>query len=66
MRYGYWWIEGMLGVLLIIAPFAGRFTELRAALYTDVILGILLVIWALVGYLTVGEMKAQGPHPTHA
>lgn len=66
MRYGYWWIEGLLGVLLIIAPFVEHFRELRVATYTDVILGFLLVIWALVGYLYMGEMKAQSPHPTHA
>jgi hypothetical protein len=28
MRYGYWWIEALLGVALIVAPFVGKFTEL--------------------------------------
>jgi len=65
MRYGYWWIEALLGVILIVAPFVERFTELRAALYTDVIVGILLLVWALVGYWSMGE-KAQRMHPTHA
>ncbi len=66
MRYGYWWIEALLGVVLIIAPFAGKFTELRTAAYTDVIVGALLLVWAVVGYWYIGEMKAQGADPTHA
>lgn len=65
MRYGYWWIEALLGVILIVAPFVERFTELRAALYTDVIVGIVLLVWALVGYWSMGE-KAQRMYPTHA
>jgi hypothetical protein len=66
MRYGYWWIEALLGVVLIAAPYVAHFTALRAALYTDVIVGAVLVIWALVGYLTLGEDGARRPHPTHA
>lgn len=55
MRYGYWWIEGLLGVVLIVAPFVGKFTELHPASYTDVIIGVLLVVWAIVGYRLLGE-----------
>lgn len=52
MGNGYWWVEGILGVLLIIAPF---FEHLRRpAAWTDVIFGILFVIWALVGYYSLG------------
>ena len=65
MRYGYWWIEALLGVVLIVAPFAGRFTELHPASYTDVIVGVLLVVWSLVGYWNLG-MRAPEAHPTHA
>ncbi len=65
MRYGYWWIEALLGVALIVAPFAGKFTELRPASYTDVGVGVLLVVWALVGYWYVGG-KTSGMHPTRA
>ncbi len=66
MRYGYWWIEALLGAVLIVAPFAGKFTMLHPASYTDVIVGALLVVWALVGYWYMGEIKVQGTRPTHA
>lgn len=66
MRYGYWWIEALLGAVLIIAPFAEKFSQLKAATYTDVILGIVVMIWALVGYRSMGEMKTQGVRTTHA
>ena len=66
MQYGYWWIEALLGVLLIVAPFAGKFTAVHPAAYTDVIAGALLVIWAVVGYWYVGGMKTQRPRSSHA
>ncbi len=56
MRYGYWWIEALLGVALIVAPFAGKFTALHPASYTDVVVGVLLVTWALVGYRFLGDI----------
>ncbi len=59
MRYGYWWIEALVGVLLIISPVVVKFTELWAAAYADVVLGLAVVIWALVGYWSMGEMKPQ-------
>ena len=65
MRYGYWWIEALLGVILIVAPFAGKFTELRPASYTDVIVGALLVVWALVGYSYLGHGTPE-THPSRA
>jgi SPW repeat-containing protein len=65
MRYGYWWIEALLGVVLIVAPFVGKFTALHPASYTDVIVGILLLVWALVGYSYLGE-KTSGMHPGRA
>ncbi len=51
---------------LIAAPFVGKFTMLHLEAYTDVIAGILLVVWALVGYWYVGGMKSQESRPTHA
>ncbi len=66
MRYGYWWIEALLGVVLIIAPFVGKFTVLRTATYTDVVAGVLLLVWALVGYWYLGDMNGREAHPTHA
>ncbi len=60
MRNGYWWIEATIGVLLIVAPFIERFTQVRAALYTDLVLGILLWVWAAVGsYKYSAELKAR-------
>jgi zinc transporter ZupT len=66
MRHGYWWIEALLGLVLVIAPFVEKFTEIRTAAYTDVIVGVLLLVWALVGYWRLGDMKAQRMHPTQA
>jgi len=65
MRYGYWWIEALLGVVLIVAPFAGKFMELHPASYTDVIVGVLLVVWALVGYWNLG-VRTPEAHPSRA
>jgi hypothetical protein len=63
---GYWWIEGLLGVALVVAPFVGKFTMLHREAYTDVIAGVLLVVWALVGYWFMGGMQSRGGRPTHA
>jgi len=65
MRYGYWWIEALLGAVLIVAPFAGKFTGLRSASYTDVIVGILVLVWALVGYSYLGA-RTSDMHPGKA
>jgi hypothetical protein len=59
MRYTYWWIEALIGALLIVAPFAEKFAQVKGPTYTDVIAGILLVVWALVGYYFLGEMPYQ-------
>ena len=66
LRTGYWWIEGLLGVALGVAPFVGHFTMLHMEAYTDVLAGSLLVVWALVGYWYVGGMQRQRTHLTHA
>jgi hypothetical protein len=66
MRYGYWWIEALVGVYLILAPFAEKFAQVKAPTYTDVIAGILLVVWALVGYHFLGEWQAQETKPTRS
>lgn len=61
MRYGYWWIEALLGAALIGAPFVGKFTAFHPASYTDVVIGVLLVVWALVGYWFLGGANS-GTH----
>jgi uncharacterized membrane protein HdeD (DUF308 family) len=43
-----WWVAGVAGILAIIAPFVFGFSTLVAALWTFVILGVVLVI--LAGY----------------
>ncbi len=30
MRNGYWWTEALVGALLILAPFAEKFTQVKA------------------------------------
>ena len=61
MRYGYWWAEALFGVVLIVAPFVGKFTALHPASYTDVVIGVLLVAWALVGYRLLGDASPNLP-----
>jgi hypothetical protein len=63
MRNGYWWVEALLGLLLIAAPFLWRFTPLRVATYTDVILGVVVIVWAVVGYRLIGEVKSPETRP---
>ncbi len=63
LRYTYWWIEALIGALLIVAPFAEKFAQVKAPTYTDVIAGIVLVVCALVGYYFVGEMSSQEAKP---
>lgn len=65
MRNGYWWVEALLGLLLIGTPFFW-FTDFRAVAYADVILGILVIVWALVGYRLIGGAKPRDIRPTHA
>ena len=66
MFTGYWWLEALWGVLLIIAPFVEKFSEVRAAEYTSVILGLVVMIWAIVGYLYMDQDKSRGMRTSHA
>ena len=66
MFTSYWWLEALWGVLLIIAPFAEKFWEVRAAAYTSVILGILVLVWAIVGYMYMSHDKSHGMRASHA
>jgi len=49
------WISGILGVWLIIAPFAMSFPSGSAAMWSDVIAGIVLVILAAVNGMAVAS-----------
>lgn len=66
MFTGYWWLEALWGVLLIVAPFVEKFSEVRAAEYTSVILGFVVLIWAIVGYLYIDRDKSHGMRTSHA
>jgi hypothetical protein len=43
-----WWVAGIAGILAVIAPFVFGFTALTMAMWTFLVLGILIVI--LAGY----------------
>ena len=64
MRYGYW-IDVILGLILIGAPYAANFAQDHHAFYTDVVVGILLVVWGIVSYLGPGE-KVEAMRHSHA
>jgi len=66
MRHGYWWIEMLLGVALIVAPVVEKFTRVHPAAYTDLGVGVGLVAWALIGYWMMGGMSPQRRYRTHA
>ncbi len=71
MRYGYFWMESVVGVLLIISPFVEGFYRLSTeAAWTNVVLGILLLIWSAIGYFwhtsELHDMGGQEPHPARA
>ncbi len=66
MRHGYWWIQLLLGVVLIVAPVAERFTKVHPAAYTDLGVGAVIVVWALIGYWLMGGMPPERRHRTHA
>ena len=61
MRVMYW-VQGLLGVILILSPYVEKFAMDRAALYTDVIIGVVIVILALIGLL----FSARSPVMTRA
>ncbi len=50
MRRAYWLIEALIGALLVVAPFVEQFTHQHPALFTDVLLGIVVMFWAAAGY----------------
>ena len=62
MRYTLWLIEALLGAVLIAAPFVGRFSSIHPASYTDVVVGVLLVVLAIVSMQILGETDPE----THA
>ncbi len=64
MRYGYW-IDAILGLVLIVSPYVGKFAQDHTALYTDVVVGILLVVWAIISYLNPGQKVEEMRH-SHA
>ncbi len=70
MRYGYFWMESVIGVLLIISPFVEGFYRVSlSAGWTNLVLGILLLIWSAVGYFwhasEIRDVASHEPHPAH-
>ena len=54
------WIMGIMGVWLVIAPFAMGFPSGSAAMWSDVVLGILLAVLGTVTALTVASEDEDG------
>ena len=61
---GYWWVEAMMGVALILAPFAEHLPRRSTPTLTDVISGIAPVGWAMVGAWQVGDEASREPPQT--
>ncbi len=64
MRGGFW-IESLLALVLVVAPFLGGFAQDRAATYTDLVVGILLDAWAIVDSVNSGgpEIRRNPARP---
>ena len=63
---GYWWVEAMLGVVAILAPFAAHVSGRPLPTLTDVIAGILLLGWACFGAWHLGYEAFRRPPQTRA
>ncbi len=50
MRRRYWIVEGAIGAFLVLAPFVEGFARQQGPLYPDLIAGVVLIVWATVGY----------------
>jgi hypothetical protein len=55
-RWEYW-LAGLMGVLAILAPFVLHFTAVGIALWTSIILGIVLAV--LAGYKALSRNQQQ-------
>jgi hypothetical protein len=53
------WINAILGVWLIIAPFIIRYSDVSAALWNDIIVGIVVVVLAVWAALTHVQVEKQ-------
>lgn len=50
-----WWVAGIAGVLAVLAPFVFGFTALTMALWTFIILGVVVAILAGYEVFFVGQ-----------
>lgn len=53
------WVNVVLGVWLIVAPYVLSYSTTSTALWNDIIIGVLVAIVALIGAL--GSEKAATP-----
>lgn len=60
MRYSYDWVAVLLGAILIVSSDVGRFVQDHTALYTNVVVGIVLMVWPLVSYLGREGVEGNG------
>ena len=55
------WVNGILGLWLLVAPFILSYSAVAAAMWNDVIIGIVVTVLAIWAALAVG----QGSGSTH-
>jgi len=56
------WVNFILGLWLIVAPFALHYRDLSAAMWNNVIVGIVIAILAISRALERAEMEALAQH----
>ncbi len=64
MRYGYLF-DAIAGLVLILLPFVGKFTQDWRAMDVDVVVGLSLLAWAMVSYLNPRDDPVVGTRPRH-
>lgn len=56
------WVNFILGLWLIVAPFALHYRDLSAAMWNNVIVGIVIAILAIFRALERAEMEPLAQH----
>lgn len=65
MRLGTW-VDGVIGLVLIVLPFLGRLAPGIPGRYVEVALGLCLLAWAIVSFLGWGEGTGRLQRHGHA
>ncbi len=60
------WINALLGLWLVIAPFVLKYTTVSAALWNDIIVGVVVLVLAIWAAVVAGAGYTSGQMGQHA